>query len=79
MRPSTHEVAIRIRAFRKQRLRLNQHQLASLIGVTQKTICAWECGKVAPSQTWLRHLAELAERRDLLEDQLYFAASSSLS
>jgi len=51
----------------RERLRLSQGVFSSVVGVSDKTIEAWEAGTRKPSGTAMRVLAELDTNPDYLE------------
>lgn len=55
--PTTTPIGTLIRE-RRQRRNLTQHQLAELVGVTQKAISSWEIGRTEPGA---RHLFAIAD------------------
>lgn len=60
-------VGANIRANRKRR-KMSQAKLGQLVGVTQKTISAWECGTRNPA---VYGLSGIAKALGILRDDLF--------
>lgn len=52
-------------------LRLTQANFAQIIGVSQKTIESWECGRYIPNPTSRRMLSLLKSDPELLKKIIY--------